>query len=873
MVLPTNNTTIPTITNNNINNNNNLHHHHSNLENNYLSLLENKLKNTNIDDHYNNYNSLSVKQISNEEIKDYYKSHYSQDMINSFNNYQTNTGITLNHLYYENNSSSNNSINNHQQQQHQQNNSNSILNHSDSDSTDDNRSTFRRPRKIANKKSIFDINVDTTRGFSSNKSMMYNKNYANKKSYLKDQKKSLKRNSKKFNRLQRKRFSLVIRNPNIITHDTIIKNILNIFGDYKVCYIIVSFEGRNPINNDIINKNNLYKENNISDKINISSIDYKNNNNTPTSPTSNTTNNNNTITTTTTNTTNTINTTITTTNNSINDNSLDTPSIYDTSPHYHVLFKTKKTVDITSMEKFNALSINDNNQKGSSFLIKSKDLNKLNEISYIVKDGNVKTWGELPKQKPQKIKVTDDIANKIINENYSILDVIEERPGFCLMNLARVKTFKTETDIMKNMANLKSWNMLCIDIEKFNEKELEIFTWMLTRMPITLTCNERAIVNLSEPQLYIFGGVNAGKSFFAQCLRERLPTYDFNENDHHNFYNDDLIWLVIKDEFKGGAIAVHKLNQFLDGQQHPLNTKGDVIMKKRNQPCIFLANYHIFKIYEKLIHDTPMVKRQLLKRFKFIDLGVYKYGYNTNNQEDDDLSIYKLYNIINAINDIDSKDYERCDISFRKVFGKSLLEYLWDNKKLSDFMISKILRVKIEDREKKYTENSDTLVDPSSNNTNKLLLKNPLSIYDMNLLRKVDLPHCRELLNEITIKYIHDPSTSITAMNTINNTMNNPMNNNNTNNNNNDDESLSTINIVSNNNTSTTTTNTINNTTNTTVIHPSTFIPGLTSNYSYNQQNTCTKNNNSTINSTAVANNHTSNSIKLFSLDDMDDSI
>lgn len=150
---------------------------------------------------------------------------------------------------------------------------------------------------------------------------------------------------------------------------------------------------------------------------------------------------------------------------------------------------------------------------------------------------------------------------------------------------------------------------------------------------------------------------------------------------------------------------------------------------------MFFSNFELLHIYVNAINTASIVKKQLLKRFKFVNLGEYKYLDNTDNEELSGNAIYTLFNLTNSIENQDKESYDKCEKSFKNVYGKSMLKYIYESKRVSDFTISKILRYKHE----------------SFINGNK---ESKLSIDDIELLNELseESPYCKELLNDIQKK-------------------------------------------------------------------------------------------------------------------------
>jgi hypothetical protein len=203
-----------------------------------LLLLKNKIYHKNSVHTIDPVIPYSVKPLTNNELDNLYNSLHNNKNRSTYYNHEKeqqqeqqqqnniHTNVSENNNYYNSSSEpfdesedNNEEYNTEEDDMNETTMLDNITNITSKDS-------FKLPKRVHPKlsdikasKKLYNINSNTVRGLDSNKNLIYNKNYENKRKYIKDQKSIIK--NRKF-RIQRKKISLVVRNSNGITNDRII---------------------------------------------------------------------------------------------------------------------------------------------------------------------------------------------------------------------------------------------------------------------------------------------------------------------------------------------------------------------------------------------------------------------------------------------------------------------------------------------------------------------------------------------------------------------------------------------------------------------------------------------------------------------------
>ena len=119
----------------------------------------------------------------------------------------------------------------------------------------------------------------------------------------------------------------------------------------------------------------------------------------------------------------------------------------DETPQYDVFFRTKKRINIIGNSLLNKVSKNTDGKKTIAY-VKKVTTNVKITIEYIKKKGNYMTVGTLP-EFTEKDKITYYIVNKLLNKNASIEDIINENPGFAMMNMEKIYKIQNQISNLK----------------------------------------------------------------------------------------------------------------------------------------------------------------------------------------------------------------------------------------------------------------------------------------------------------------------------------------------------------------------------------------------------------------------------------------
>lgn len=126
-----------------------------------------------------------------------------------------------------------------------------------------------------------------------------------------------------------------------------------------------------------------------------------------------------------------------------------------------------------------------------------------------------------------------------------------------------------------------------------------------------------------QPQLFICGPPNIGKTYLIETLRKFCRVYSVPMLERFmDDYNDDDYDLVIFEEFRGQK-TISEMNNFLDGSPCNIAIKGAQYLKMKNQPCIILSNYALTACYKHALEANSMAIDSLETRLVQADYLFY----------------------------------------------------------------------------------------------------------------------------------------------------------------------------------------------------------------------------------------------------------
>lgn len=188
----------------------------------------------------------------------------------------------------------------------------------------------------------------------------------------------------------------------------------------------------------------------------------------------------------------------------------------------------------------------------------------------------------------------------------SIAQVSESNPGFVLLNLAKIRTYKSWLEAQEPAK--EPWPEK-LDYFGPGLENLIILDW--------LESNIRQPRPFKAKQLWIHGGPDLGKTSLVNYLRRFLRIYMFPLDElFFDTYDDDYD-LIVLDEFNAQVPITH-LNKWLDGQHTTLRIKGGQIIKRKNLPVLILSNHSPADCYRNA--NTKLVFEALLTRLLVIEV-------------------------------------------------------------------------------------------------------------------------------------------------------------------------------------------------------------------------------------------------------------
>lgn len=262
----------------------------------------------------------------------------------------------------------------------------------------------------------------------------------------------------------------------------------------------------------------------------------------------------------------------------------------DGEPHLHCLisFKERKCLP---MNGFDFLADKHGNYQPVHSFVKS--------VEYVTKDKdyvshNIDPVAFLDKKTPKSEKIA-----KLCQEGKTLSEIDEEHSGFVLNNKRKIQEY---------IQFQKEKKQREIPVEPREYIIDEFFTLKIgTPLPFR------------SKQLYLYGEPGIGKTTLIRKLCEKHRGFCIPTNNDFQHYDDDLYDFAFIDEFKG-QLTVQFLNQFLDGQRLPLNTKGSTTIKNKNIPVIILSNHNLCNVYKSETYIDSLVDRLHIIEVKRSDI-------------------------------------------------------------------------------------------------------------------------------------------------------------------------------------------------------------------------------------------------------------
>lgn len=238
-------------------------------------------------------------------------------------------------------------------------------------------------------------------------------------------------------------------------------------------------------------------------------------------------------------------------------------------------------------------------------------------VTYVTKDGQYVAKGlDVDAIKKKKAGKSTDIA-KLIMEGKSMAEVNEVDPGYFMLNKRKLEDYETWVKCTQNKKSKKEW--IPPPLDGLTDANKQIAEW--------ISLNVRQPRKFKDPQLFITGPKNLGKTSLIEWLEKYLSVYHIPQTeDFYDLYSDDHD-LVVFDEFKGQK-TIQWMNLFLQGAPMNIRKKGSQYMKMKNLPVIILSNYSLGDCYPKARDDGRLDTLQSRLTVVEIDSFIDFYHHN-----------------------------------------------------------------------------------------------------------------------------------------------------------------------------------------------------------------------------------------------------
>lgn len=257
----------------------------------------------------------------------------------------------------------------------------------------------------------------------------------------------------------------------------------------------------------------------------------------------------------------------------------------DGTDHLHALVSLKERYESRNPNCLDILANKHGNYQTARSTIKV--------MEYITKDGDYVSEGVDPEEflelaRNKKSTKSAIIARKIIDGD-EVKDIIEEYPGYAMINLAKMIKFKQFVSTMSKKPE-EEWGGVD-EMDYWPAEAQTIVRW--------LNKNIMKPRKFKQKQLYVQGPTGVGKTTMINNLEKYCRVYYLPYEEFYDYYMDGEYDLIVIDEFKGQK-KVTFLNKLLEGSNMPMPQKGQQTMKTDNLPVIILSNYHPDNAYKNI---------------------------------------------------------------------------------------------------------------------------------------------------------------------------------------------------------------------------------------------------------------------------------
>ncbi len=228
---------------------------------------------------------------------------------------------------------------------------------------------------------------------------------------------------------------------------------------------------------------------------------------------------------------------------------------------------------------------------------------------YVSKGIDVESFKKAAKNKKRRVDQKCVVVSDMIRTGKKISEVEDFHPGYFMMNMAKIKAYVTHCDTRgKKEKKKKEWKKIDVNMA-LSEAGKDIIRW--------LNDNIFTYRKFKQPQLWIYGPKNTGKTSMMRWLEQYVRIYDIPPNNWDDMYDDDGYDLAFYDEFKGSKTITY-MNRFTQGGRCPLLRRNvPVYIKQNNIPVIILSNLDIVGSYP---NTKEVVLEALESRFLQVEL-------------------------------------------------------------------------------------------------------------------------------------------------------------------------------------------------------------------------------------------------------------